>query len=182
MKEVRITPKKREALEEMGLLTSEDILNYYPYRYDTMEFLDYDKWEVNCRVIMEGTVLTKPKIYRFGKNRSVISFELGNDHDTYRISVFNQPWYLKQQPGSLMTVVGRYEGNRKILAIQAVNQPMITILGIKPVYSLKDKLKPKYFSELVGRVLEANKDEIIDYVNDDLKARYGFMNKYEALK
>lgn len=182
MKEVRITPKKREALEEMGLFTSEDILNYYPYRYDTMEFLDYDKWEVNCRVIVEGTVLTKPKIYRFGKNRSVISFDLGNDHDTYRISVFNQPWYLKQQPGSLMTVVGRYEGNRKILAIQAVNQPMSTILGIKPVYSLKDKLKPKYFSELVGRVLEANKDEIIDYVNDDLKARYGFMNKYEALK
>ena len=70
----------------------------------------------------------------------------------------------------------------RVMAIQAVNQPMSTILGIKPVYSLKDKLKPKYFSELVGRVLEANKDEIIDYVNDDLKARYGFMNKYEALK
>ena len=94
MKEVRITPKKREALEQLGITSSEDILQYYPYRYDTLEFLDYDKWEVNSHVIVEGTVLSKPKIYRFARNKSVISFELGNDHDTFRISVFNQPWVL----------------------------------------------------------------------------------------
>lgn len=182
MKEVRITPKKREALEQLGITSSEDILQYYPYRYDTLEFLDYDKWEVNSHVIVEGTVLSKPKIYRFARNKSVISFELGNDHDTFRISVFNQPWYLKQQPGSLMTVIGKYEGNRKILAISTSNLPMKEVLGIKPVYSLKDKVKPKYFSELVAKVLEANKDEIVDYVNPEIKKRHGFMDKYEALK
>ena len=181
MKEVRITPKKREILNRMELYTAEDILQYFPYRYDAVEFVDYDKWQINSRVVVEGMVVSKPRIFRYGRNRSVVNFDIENEYNVFRISVFNQQWYLKTEVGTRFTVVGKYEGNNKIVASSISRLSKEEVCGIKPVYSLKDDMKPKYFSDLIRSILEANRDEIEDFIPQDYKNKYGFMDRYEAL-
>ena len=99
MKEIKLTPKRREALAQLGINSTEDLLNYFPYRYEKLEFLDYHLWTVNSRVIVEGKVFSRPKMFRFGSRKSVLHFELGNDQDVFKISVFNQPWYKTLQIG-----------------------------------------------------------------------------------
>lgn len=181
MKEIKLTPKRKEALAQLGINNTEDIINYFPYRYEKLEFLDYHQWSVNNRVVVEGEVFSRPKAARFGRGKSVIHFELGNDQDVFRITVFNQPWYRNLEIGQHLTIVGKYEGGNRILATQTTKDEMREILGVKPVYSLKDKIKPKTFSKLVSDALTLNKNEITDFMPSDIMYRYGFMNRYEAL-
>lgn len=181
MKEIKLTPKRKEALLQLGINNTEDIINYFPYRYDRLEFLDYHQWALNSKVVVEGEVFSRPKVARFGRGKSVIHFELGNQQDVFRITVFNQPWYRNLEIGEHLTIVGKYEGGNRILATQTTKDEMDEILGIKPVYSLKDKIKPKTFSKLVRDALDANINEISDFMPADIMSRYGFMNRYEAL-
>ncbi|MBQ1521704.1 MAG: hypothetical protein IIZ74_02980, partial [Erysipelotrichaceae bacterium] len=181
MKEIKLTPKRKEALAQLGINNTEDIINYFPYRYDRLEFLDYHQWELNSKVVVEGEVFSRPKVARFGRGKSVIHFELGNRQDVFRITVFNQPWYRNLEIGEHLTIVGKYEGGNRILATQTTKDEMKELLGVKPVYSLKDKIKPKTFSKLVSDALEANKNEITDFMPADIMRKYSFMNRYDAL-
>ncbi|MBR0385747.1 MAG: DEAD/DEAH box helicase, partial [Erysipelotrichaceae bacterium] len=182
MKELKLTPKKREALEELGISSSLDILEYYPYRYETVTFLPFSQWQLNSKVVVEGKVTSRPRLYRFGRNKSVISFELTTTENTFRISVFNQIWYLKLEVGTGLVVVGRYAGQSKSLASQITTDRLEEVVGIKPVYSLKDKVKPRYFSQLVEKVLEENKNEIPDFIPEVFRNKHHLISKYEALK
>ena len=181
MKEIKLTPKRKEALAQLGINNTEDIINYFPYRYDRLEFLDYHQWELNSKVVVEGEVFSRPKVARFGRGKSVIHFELGNRQDVFRITVFNQPWYRNLEIGEHLTIVGKYEGGNRILATQTTKDEMKELLGVKPVYSLKDKIKPKTFSKLVSDALEANKNDITDFMPSDIMRKYSFMNRYDAL-
>ena len=181
MKEIKLTPKRKEALAQLGINNTEDIINYFPYRYDRLEFLDYHQWELNSKVVVEGEVFSRPKVARFGRGKSVIHFELGNRQDVFRITVFNQPWYRNLEIGEHLTIVGKYEGGNRILATQTTKDEMKELLGVKPVYSLKDKIKPKTFSKLVSDALEANKNDITDFMPADIMHKYSFMNRYDAL-
>lgn len=181
MKEIKLTPKRREALAQLGINSTEDLLNYFPYRYEKLEFLDYHLWTVNSRVIVEGKVFSRPKMFRFGSRKSVLHFELGNDQDVFKISVFNQPWYKTLQIGDHLTVVGKYEGGNKIVASQTTKDDMSSLLGITPVYSIKDKIKPKTFRSLMQQALEINQGQIEEFLPLSLRSRYGFTDRYSAL-
>ena len=78
MKEIKLTPKRREALQQLGINSTADLISYFPYRYENLQFTDYRDWEVNSRVIVEGKVFSRPKMVRFGSRKSVLHFELGN--------------------------------------------------------------------------------------------------------
>ena len=65
-------------------------------------------------------------------------------------------------------MVGKYEGNNRVLASSVTTTPMKEMLGITPVYSLKDLIKPKNYAETVRKVLEANQEEIEDFIPDSL--------------
>lgn len=182
MKELRLTDKRREALRQLGIEKASDLLEYFPYRYDAIEQLPYSDWEINSRVVVEGLVTSRPKLYRFGRNKSVISFELSSRENVFRISVFNQIWYLKLEVGRKVVVTGKYEGQSRILASAISTDDLASVLGIKPVYSLKEKLKPKYFSQLVARVLEENKDEIHNLIPSELMEENHLISRYRAIR
>ena len=50
-KEMKITPKKCEMLAKLGLENSDDVLGYYPFRYECLEITPYEKWQVKDRVV-----------------------------------------------------------------------------------------------------------------------------------
>ncbi|MBQ3375964.1 MAG: ATP-dependent DNA helicase RecG [Erysipelotrichaceae bacterium] len=181
MKEIKLTPKRREALRQLGINNTAELISYFPYRYENLQFTDYRDWEVNSRVIVEGKVFSRPKMVRFGSRKSVLHFELGNDQDTFRITVFNQPWYRSLQIGDHLTVVGKYEGSNRIVASQTTKDDMQELLGITPVYSLKDKMKPKTFRQLMQNALELNRGEVGEFLPESIRDKYGFADRYNSL-
>jgi len=180
---VKITSKKKEGLKELGLETTDQILSYFPYRYEILDYIDEAHWSVDNKVVFEGFIVSKPKMSRFGGNKNVIYFEVETDYNTYRVSVFNRQWLFSQLTlGRKCTIIGKYEGSNKVLANQINFIDLASQLGIKPIYSLKDKVPEKYFLKLIDDLLKDSDTVIENIIPDSYRLKYGYVTKKEAIK
>ena len=52
--ELKITSRRLGLLVKMNILTVEDLLKYYPLRYDTVQTLHYSEWNEKENVVFQG--------------------------------------------------------------------------------------------------------------------------------
>lgn len=182
LKECRIPPKKRELFLQMGIETSEDLLSYYPFRYEQLQCKPYDEWKTKDRIVIEARLITYPRSFRFKGSRTMTKFQVENEDDVFDIVIFNRPWASKMELGQTLTIIGNYEGNRKITAIQYNTKPLNEQLGIQPVYSLKYGLTQKNIHECITRCYETVRNEIADDVPSEYIRRYRLLHKRDALR
>lgn len=179
---ITITPKKKEALQQLGLNDANDIIQFFPMRYEENNLIPYALWQKDSRVIFAGPVITSPKTVYYRARQSLVSFEVDAGFEHLRVTIFNRPWIAKKRPGDMVTVIGRYEGHRQVLAFQITDEPLQQVCGIKAVYSLKDKVPAKWFSQLMDELLTSHQKDITDIIPADIRVRQGFMPRYQALR
>jgi len=179
---LKFTKSQIEAFKSLGINSSEDLLYYFPYRYEVLEYLPYEKWKIDSKVVFQGTITNKPKINYFKGKTCLISFECSTDFEQLKIVTFNRPWLIKQLSiGQNVTIIGKYEGYNKVLA-QTINALSLDeVLGIHPVYSLKDKIREKTFLQKVDDCLNEYQDKIQSFVPSEYLKKHDFPNKYEAI-
>lgn len=180
--EIKLTPKKREALEKLGIKEVRDILLFYPSRYEVIQNDPISEQKKDQQVIVEGKLSSNVRVSYFGVNRSVISFDIESGEDIYHITAFNQPWLNKNRIGETLTVIGKYQGNNKIVSTKINKIPLKDQVGIKPIYNLKSVVTEKYFSNLLTQILEMYQGKIKDFVPKQLQDKYNLLSEYEALK
>ncbi len=61
-----VGPKRVIALASLGIQTVEDLLTYYPTRYDNFEVRDLSTAVDQEKLTIKGTVMSEPVIARFG--------------------------------------------------------------------------------------------------------------------
>jgi ATP-dependent DNA helicase RecG len=182
MKEIRLTPKQKEAFEALGIENTKALLTYYPYRYETLSYLPFDQWQPDSKIVIAGRIVGKPRFSFYKGRNSVLYLNVEDQYNLYRVTIFNRPWLRSLTDGQTVSVIGKYEGNLKILAFQITNQPLQELLGIHPVYSLKDKINEKTFTKLIDRALQENQGEISDFLPATYLQKYGYFHKAEALR
>ncbi|MDI9540507.1 MAG: ATP-dependent DNA helicase RecG [Bacillota bacterium] len=179
---IRLTTKTKEKLEKMGISKLTDILSYFPYRYEVIEYIPFKDWKIGTKIIIEATVTDKPKInYYRGKN-SILYLNVVNEDDFFRVSIFNRHWLMKLQVNEKITIIGTYEGNNRILASHINMQPLKEQIGIKPYYSLKEGIREKTFLRIVDQVIKKYQENIIDFIPEYIKKENNFLSKKEAVK
>jgi len=177
----KFTPKKKEILNSMGIYDGMDLLFHYPFRYELIECKNFDKWQVGDKVVFEGKIISQPRTHRFGRNRSVTSFSVLTDYDVFQVSIFNRPWFKQSDEEKTITIFGKYDGGRKVTAMQTNFQPLSEQLGIKPVYSLKDGITSKYFDSLIQESWDMNSEYIENFIPELLIDRYNYLTRKDAL-
>ena len=177
----KITPKKRQILETMGVVDGMDILLHYPFRYEVIESKPFSTWQIGEKVTFEGRAIRSAQVHRFGKNRSVTRFSVMTDDEVFEVSIFNRPWLRINEIGQMITVFGRYDGQRKITAMQVNFESLASQLGLQPIYSLKEGITLKYFRSLVQEAWELNKNNIINFIPAEFIQKYKLMARNKAL-
>lgn len=180
LKACKIPPKKIEILNQMNLYTSDDLLSYYPFRYEQLELKPYEEWQVKDKVVFEARCITYPKSIRFKGSRTMTKFQVENEDDVFDITLFNRPWVNKMELGQVLTIIGKYEGNRKITAIQYNFKPLCEQLGIQPVYPLKYGLTQKNVQDIMRRCFENSVHEIQNDVPTKYREQYRLLDKKVA--
>lgn len=180
--ELKITPKKKQALEQLNLNSIQDILLFYPIRYEILEYIEPENQKINDQVIVEGIICSKIKIAYFGNNKSVINFDIECQNIRYHITAFNQPWLMQKKLNEKITVIGKYQGSQKIIASKINKIPLVEQIGIKSVYNLKGLLTEKYFNGLIEQILVLYKDRIHNFLPEYLRIKYDYYDEYTALK
>lgn len=71
-----VGPKRAQALQELGIQTIEDLITYYPFRYEDLAAKKPQEVADQQKVTFQGIVATAPTIARFGRHKVRVNFRL----------------------------------------------------------------------------------------------------------
>lgn len=108
-----VGPKRAADLATLGIDTVEDLLTYYPNRYDDVTPADLENVQDRQRITTQGTVVSEPLLSHFGYRRSRLSFRLQVGPRVIMVTFFNQAYLAKRVAlGQTVTVMGKWDAQR----------------------------------------------------------------------
>lgn len=175
--ELKLTDKRKEICKRLDLKDSDDIIRYYPFKYEQYTQTHYNDFKEGERVVFEGELISAPSTFRFKGKLSRTNFRVLYEEEEITVTIFNRPW-IKSNDGKL-TIIGKYEGNNKVTASNIYSKDINSILGIMPIYSLKEGIKQNEIKKLIEYTL--NKVEIVDDIPSSLIDKHHLVNLKEAI-
>jgi len=172
-----------EQLHEMNIYTVNDLLEYYPYRYEDYQLRDLAEVKHEEKVTVEGKIYSEPSLTYYGRKRSRLMFRLlvGN----YLISAicFNQAYYKnKINLHEIVTITGKWDQHRQTITVnQIAFGPHKRNQEIEPVYSIKGKITVKGMRRFITLALKQYWDYIIDNLPQSFLQKYKLLSKRDAL-
>ena len=171
--------KTIKILNNLGLYNVDDLVNYYPYRYEFIKKTDLNTIYNGCKITIDGVVDSSLNIRYFGGKKNVINFRLKTDTYIFNVSIFNRG-YLKEKIkiGDTITVIGKYEIGRinatdiKIGSIDSINK-------VDVIYHVKNGISSVELNKFINVALEHYVPH--NYVPDAIQKKYNFIDKTKAL-
>lgn len=176
-----IGPKSLLALKALNLYTKDDVINYFPYRYNVYTPVKLRECSEGDTCTITGYVESLPKVFFIRKNLNKLSFAFNTGSELVNVTIFNRA-YLKPniRIKSYISVIGKYNRKSNTFMASDIKLTPITKTVIEPVYHLNQGIKRSNFKKLVDEILD-NTVEIKSNVPDYLIKKYNFINKKEAV-
>lgn len=87
-----VGPKRVQALKELAIENINDLLTYFPFRYEDLQAKDPSELTDQAKITLKGTVAAEPMLTRFGRKKNRLNFRLRLDaHQIIPVTFFNQP-------------------------------------------------------------------------------------------
>ena len=177
-----IGDKTIKSLNKLNIYNIDDLVNYYPFRYQTYNIkkLSSVSNNENCTII--ATVESNPQVFYFKKNFNRLSFKALSDNLLINVTIFNRA-FLKNniKIGEEITLIGKFEKLKNNFVASDIKLDKIDNNTIEPIYHVNKDIKNKTLIKLIDNTLAINK-EYDDYIPSEINDKYGFVSKYEALQ
>jgi len=187
-----IGPKRAKSFNKSGINTIEDLLYYFPRRYeDRTNFISISQLEEGQNQTIKAQVLARGERQSFRRRGfSIIEVAVADKTGKIFCVWFNQP-YLKEyfKVGTTLILYGRVERYEKRLQM---NSPEFEIvqeaessldLGrLVPIYALPQGLTQRNFRHLVKYTLDEYLPEISDCLPYDIRSRNNLLNLAQSLR
>lgn len=176
-----IGPKSLLALKALNLYTKDDVINYFPYRYNLYTPVKLSECSEGDTCTITGYVESAAKVFFIRKNLNKLSFAFNTGSELVNVTIFNRA-YLKPniRIKSYISVIGKYNRKSNTFMASDIKLTPITKTVIEPVYHLNQGIKRSNFKKLVDEILD-NTVEIKSNVPNYLIEKYNFINKKEAV-
>ena len=178
--ELKLTDKRKSICNRLGFESVEDILSYYPFKYDELYRKHFYEFKDGENIFFEAELISSPSTYRYAFKRSVTRFKVLYEGEEIQVSIFNRPWlkFLKQ---NTITIYGKYEGNNKVTAYNYYEKNIDDIEGIIPTYSLKEGINQNEIKKLIEIAYKALEDKLVDEVPSKLINDHKLISYNEAI-
>ena len=170
-KRLKLTSKRLQILHELGLYTTDDLLMYYPYRYEVITTSAFSDWKIKDKVWFEGEVVQLPRSWRKGRLVTT-TFQVRSQEQILTVTIFNRPWAKSLNLNQILTIQGVYQGNCKVTAMSYDTKSLAEHASITPIYSIKEGIRQKTLQTIIHSVLNQLQDEIIDDIPDEFRQTY----------
>ena len=177
-----VGPKKLLELEDLGISTVEDLLTYYPYRYDLFEPVeltsDYDHERIAINVQVETTATTA----FIRKNFNKLQFRVNHKGKVMYAVIFNRA-FLKPHIviGKTITLVGKYDKVKNTFICDDIKLSPLTKREIIPIYHVKKGIKNNDIRKIMENAI-VDSAKVPNYVPDEFIMKYDFISKKQALR
>ncbi len=184
-----IGPKNAEKLETLGLSTLQDLLFYFPRRYD-----DYSQLRPISRIFYGETVTIIGAIHSVntrpirGGSSHIIEAVLTDGTGSMRLTWFNQIWLANQlKPGMQIVVSGKVEQYLGKLVMtspewEQLEQEQLHTNRIVPVYSLTASITSKLLRRIMFQTVSYWAPRVEDTVPESIRTKNNLIDLPSAIR
>ncbi|MGB2539691.1 ATP-dependent DNA helicase RecG [Leuconostoc suionicum] len=170
-----VGPKRLDALHEIGIFTIEDLINYFPFRYEDLGERLPSETMGGEKATFKGIVSTPAVVTRFGK-RSQIRFGLMIEHENVRVSFFNQPWIAQNvEVGQEVAVYGTYDAAKASLTGMKVISKVSNELD--PIYPSSKQISAKTIRHLIEIAWADVRGTVGSLVPEKIRQKYRLLDR-----
>ncbi|GMB08497.1 ATP-dependent DNA helicase RecG [Thermolongibacillus altinsuensis] len=173
-----------EALREMGIVTIEDLLNHFPFRYEDYRVCNLEEAKHDEKITVTGKIYSEPSLTYYSRKKSRLVFRVLVDRYLITAVCFNRP-YLKNKLSlhDTITITGKWDQHRQTITVQELKiGTMIAKKEIEPVYSTRGEITVKGMRRFISLALQQYSDSIVDPLPLSIRQKYRLLSKKEALR
>lgn len=190
IEELDLTAKKlSKKLQRLGIETVEDLIFYYPFRYENFSLLSkISKLETGQEAVVLGRLELIASRRSSRQRKYFTEAVISDDSGSIKIIWFNQPWMVKMlKPGDRLLVYGKTAGDIFNIYFNSPNWKKVNssnpeVPGILPVYSLTTGLTSKQIYSLVSLILIRYKQVINDFLPPQVIEKNNLNNLFWSIE
>ncbi|MBF8807119.1 MAG: ATP-dependent DNA helicase RecG [Enterococcus lacertideformus] len=174
--------KRANSLASLGIHTIEDLLTYYPFRYEDIQERNLNEILDQEKVTLKGLVVSPPVMSRFGYKKNRLQFRMMQDHAVFNVSFFNQP-YLKEKVilSEEIAVYGKWDAKRKSLSGMKILGSQ-TLNDFSPIYHVNKSIRQTTLVDLIKRGFEEYGELIEENLPISLMEKYRLLDRPTAVR
>lgn len=178
----RIGPKSITLLNKLNIYTIDDLINYYPYRYNVYKPTNLENCEENTSITINATIESTPRLSYIRRNFNRLSFKALTNNLLINATIFNRAFLYKNlDVGKNIMLVGKYDKKKNTFVASEIKLTSLYETKIEPVYHTIKGLKNNQIGNYITSALEGI-TTINDYIPISLKEKYQFIEKVEAIR
>ena len=176
-----IGPKTSKIFENNGIITINDLMSYYPFRYDVIKRSNINELDQDDKIIIDGIVESNPSLFFFNKKMNKMTFKFNIGTHLINVSIFNRG-FLKSKinVGVNLTVIGKYDKIKNTIIASDIRFSMLpSIPTIEPIYHSFGGITS---NQMRGYINSVEDFDVVEYIPEYLKEKYKLIDKKEAVK
>ena len=176
-----IGPKTKDNLNKLDIYNTNDLVNYYPYKYNIYNPININNAPDNTTITIIGIVESIPRIVFIKRNFNYLTFRILSNNNLINVTIFNRS-FMKQHltVGKSITLIGKYDVKTNKFTASNILLNALTNTFIEPIYHIKGNIKNKQLNTIILNVL--NKEIINNTLPNNIKEKYKLLNEIDGLK
>lgn len=168
-------------LNELGIYNVDDLINYFPFRYEIIENTDMSTVKDGDKVVIGGICEQPPSIFHFSKKLNKMTFRLNTGDFIAKVEIYNRAFLkTKINVGEPITVIGKYNQKKSLITASDIKLKLVDEPIIEPIYHASFNINSSKISKIILKALE--KEEIKETLPEDIIQKYKFISREKAIK
>lgn len=167
-------------LNKLGIYTTDDLLTFYPYRFQYIEKSNLQEKKQDDMVVIEGVIETVPSLFYFKRKMNRMTFKVRSTSYLLNISIFNRAFLKpKLQIGTVVTVIGKYDKIHNSITATDIRLEKIDGVKIEPVYHSIQGISSTQIHKYIVSAFPYMDDT--DYIPEIYREKYHLIDKKSAM-
>ena len=177
-----IGPKSAEKYKKLGIETVEDLLLYFPFRYEDFKSKNVLDLEDGEKAVVSGLVATPANVQYYGYKRNRLRFTIKQGELVLAVSFFNQPYLAdKIELGQTVAVFGKWDKVKGALTGMKLLAQVED--DLQPVYRLAQGVSQSALVKVIKTAFEAGLDQLLEEnLPQVLMDKYQLLSRRQAVR
>lgn len=179
-----VSALKEGELHAFGIFTVNDLMEYYPFRYEDYRLRSLTEVKDGDRITVQAKIMGVPVLQRYGR-KSRLTCKMVAEDWMFTATWFNRH-FLKDQltAGREIVLTGKWDQRRSQLTVSESEFPDRGTLrsgSLQPVYSVGGKITQTWMRKTIGQALQQYGEMIPEILPPELLRKYELMPRRQAI-
>lgn len=177
-----VGPKSAEKFAKLGIETLQDLLLYFPFRYEDFQSKQVLDLEDGEKAVISGVVATPANVQYYGFKRNRLRFSIKQGEVILAVNFFNQPYLAdKVEVGANIAVFGKWDKAKASLTGMKLLAQVED--DLQPVYRVAQGISQTSLIKLIKTAFDQGLDLLIEEnLPQVLLERYHLLSRAEAVR